>query len=94
MTKPRCETVREFIQAAGARFVSVGFYKKDGSERWIVFNPRDWNEIKGTGKACEDPDVFRIRETKNKEEGKASWRSFRASKVFCLRADGKELVFD
>ena len=92
--KARHEIVRDIIERAGSGFVSVNFLKKDGSERQITFNPRDWNEVKGTGKPCENPNIFRIREVNNKEEGKTTWRSFDATRVLRIRANGSEAKWD
>lgn len=92
--KARHEIVRDIIQRAGSSFVSVNFLKKDGSERQITFNPKDWNEVKGTGKPCENPNIFRIREVNNKEEGKTTWRSFDATRVLRIRANGSEATFE
>lgn len=93
-TKARHEIIRDIIERAGSKLVSVNFLKKDGTERQITFNPRDWNEIKGTGHACADPNVFRIREVNNKEEGKTTWRSFNATRVLRIRANGSEAIFE
>lgn len=92
--KARHEIIRDMIERAGSSFVSVSFLKKDGTERQITFNPRDWNEIKGTGTACSNPNVFRIREVNNKEEGKTTWRSFDATRVLRVRANGSEEIFE
>lgn len=92
--KARHEIIRDMIERAGSSFVSVNFLKKDGTERQITFNPRDWNEVKGTGTACSNPNVFRIREVNNKEEGKTTWRSFDATRVLRIRANGSEASFD
>lgn len=92
--RARHEIVRDIIAKAGSGFVSVNFLKKDGSERQITFNPRDWNEVKGTGAACSNPNIFRIREVNNKEEGKTAWRSFDATRVLKIRANGSEASFD
>jgi len=94
MTKPRHEVIQEIIEKAGSTFVSVDFIKKDGTERHITFNPKDWNEIKGTGKPCGDPNIFRIREVNNKEEGKTTWRSFDARRAVKVRANGSEVRWD
>ena len=92
--KARHEIIRDMIERAGSSFVSVNFLKKDGTERQITFNPRDWNEVKGTGHTCSNPNVFRIREVNNKEEGKTTWRSFDATRVLRIRANGSEASFD
>jgi hypothetical protein len=94
MTQARHEIIRQMIERAGSTFVSVDFLKKDGSERHITFNPRDWNEVKGTGKACDNPNIFRIREVNNKEEGKTTWRSFDATRVLRIRANGSEATWE
>ena len=88
------DQVRKFIEAAGSSFVGIEFLKKDGTLRDARFNPRDFNEVKGTGKKCEDPDIFRFREVQNKEEGKTSWRSFSIARLVRIKANGEEIVFD
>lgn len=93
MTKARHEIIREAIELAGSTFVGVDFLKKDGTKRSIRFNPRDWNEIKGTGSTCNDPNIFRIREISNKEEGKTVWRSFDARRVLRVSAKGQDINF-
>lgn len=92
--KARHEIIRDIIERAGSRLVSVSFLKKDGTERRITFNPRDWNEIKGTGSTCYDPNIFRIREISNKEENKTTWRSFNAARVLKICANGSEACFE
>lgn len=94
MTQERHERVRELIQLAGSHYVSVDFYKKDGSERHITFNPKDYNDIKGTGKPSDDPNIFRIRESRNADnDGKAAWRSFDARRVFRMKVNGQVIDF-
>jgi hypothetical protein len=90
----RHQLIRQAIEQAGSSFVSVNFLKKDGAERQITFNPKDFNEIKGTGTACPDPNIFRIREVNNKEEGKTTWRSFDARRVIKIRVRGQETIFN
>ena len=92
--KARHELIRQAIEKAGSTFVSVDFLKKDGTERRITFNPRDWNEVKGTGAACSNPNIFRIREVNNKEEGTTTWRSFDATRVLKIRANGSEAKWE
>lgn len=90
----RHELIRQAIQQAGSSFVSVNFLKKDGTERQITFNPRDFNDIKGTGNACPDPNIFRIRETQNKEnDRKPAWRSFDARRVIKIKTKNEEIHF-
>ena len=90
--KPRHQVIREIIALAGSRLMSVGFEKADGTPRHACFNPRDFNEIKGTGKPAKDPNIFRIRELHNKEEGKTTWRSFDARRVKWIKFDGQTIL--
>lgn len=92
-SKPVHQVIREALAAAGSAWVSVTFLKKDGTERQFVFNPLDRNEIKGTGSACSDPNIFRVREVHNKEEGKTTWRSFDARRVIKLKTKKEEISF-
>lgn len=90
----RHEIIREAIRQAGSSFVSVIFTKKDGTERQITFNPCDFNGIKGTGHSCSDPNVFRIRETQNKEnDRKPAWRSFDARRVVRIKTKNEVIYF-
>lgn len=91
---PRHEIISKIIEKAGSTWVSVDFLKKDGTLRSLRFNPKDFNEIKGTGKSCSNPNIFRIREVSNKEEGKTTWRSFDATRTLAIRARGEETKFD
>lgn len=85
----RLEQIKQLIADAGSTFVGVDFTKKDGTERHITFNPRDFNEIVGTGKPSANPDIIRIREVNNKEEGKTTWRSFDVNRVFKVTVRGQ-----
>lgn len=91
--KPNHQMLREIIEAAGSTIVGVGFKKKDGSPREARFNPRDFNEIKGTGKPSKDPNIFRYRELHNKEEGKTVWRSLDARRITFVRFKGQTILF-
>ena len=91
--KPNHQMLRELMEAAGSTFVGVGFEKKDGTKREATFNPRDFNEIKGTGKPCKDPNIFRFREVNNKEEGKTVWRSLDARRINFVRFKGQTILF-
>lgn len=75
--------IRKAIDSAGSQFVSVQFVKQDGSERTLTFNPRDFNEIKGTGHTCTDPNIFRVRDIKLN-----AWRSFDARRTLSIRVNG------
>ena len=90
----RHEIIREAIEQAGSTYVSVAFLKKDGSFRQMTFNPCDKNEIKGTGSACSDVNIFRVREAQNYENHrKPTWRSFDARRVIRLKTQHVELKF-
>lgn len=93
MTASKTAQVRQFIRSAGSTIVSVTFRKADGTLRSLQFNPRDRQEVKGTGTATRPPEIvccrdFRIART----QGQGAWRSFNAERVVTLRANGKELV--
>jgi len=83
------QAVREILDAAGSSLVSVRFIKKDGTERSLTFNPRDFAEIKGTGKKCEDENIFRVRDIRL-----GQWRSFDARRVISVSASGKLNEFE
>lgn len=91
---PHSQQIREIIEQAGSTFVRVTFIKKDGSERKITFNPKDYNEIKGTGKPRQNPNLFNIREVQNKETGKTVWKSFDGTRVLSISAKGRTVNFD
>jgi hypothetical protein len=91
---PNTQPIRDLFDEAGSTFVTVDFYKADGSERSVTFNPRDFNEINGTVKPSGNPNVFRIREVHNKETGKTVWRSFDASRVRSITAKGRTVKFN
>ena len=93
-TEQKRQKFLEIIEKAGSQFVAIKFTKKDGSPRAATFNPRDFNEIKGTGKSCEDPNIFRFREVQNKEEGKTVWRSFHIDRLVQVKANGEEIAFE
>ena len=92
-TEQKRQKFLEIIEAAGSSFVGIEFVKKDGEHRTARFNPRDYNEIKGTGKPCSDPNVIRFREVHNKEEKRTVWRSFHIDRLVKVTSKGKELVF-
>ena len=76
------DRVRELIKESGSRYVSVNFIKKDGTERQMTFNPRDFADIKGTGTPIADPHIFRIR-----DNGKQAWRSFDSRRLMSIRVN-------
>lgn len=82
------ETIRSTIQSAGSQFVSIRFLKKDGTERQLTFNPRDFADIKGTGHVTDDPNIFRIRDSKL-----GAWRSFDARRCLSIKVGGRVTSF-
>jgi hypothetical protein len=87
--------IREFLQTAGSTIVSVQFVKKDGTIRKIQFNPRDRQEIKGTGSVTTDPNIFRVRDLKiAKNEGQGAWRSFDSRRIVSIKSRGMVFNFN
>lgn len=89
--KPQAKTdiVKRFIFDAGSSIVSVEFTKLDGSVRKLQFNPRDTQEIKGTGHALKKTSIIRCRDfTIARKEGQGAWRSFDCERVTCIKANG------
>ena len=86
--------VKQFIFNAGASIVSVQFVKANGEQRSLQFNPRDTQEIKGTGHALKAASIVRCRDFGiARKEGQGAWRSFDCERVTSIKANGKELVF-
>lgn len=92
-TEQKRQKFLEIVEKNGSSFMGLVFLKKDGSPRDARFNPRDFNEIKGTGKPCTDPNIFRFREVHNKEEKKTVWRSFHIDRLISVTSKGQETVF-
>jgi hypothetical protein len=85
--------VKQFIQAAGSSIVSVKFIKADGSVRTLQFNPRDRQEIKGTGHPLKAASIVRCRDFRiAREAGEGAWRSLDCERVVSMKANGKEMV--
>ena len=76
------------FSTAGSQFVSVIFTKKDGTERQMTINPMHFVEIKGTGKACSDPNIFRVMDAKLNQ-----WRSIDARRVISVKVAGQIIQF-
>lgn len=86
--------IKQFIFDAGSSIISVQFVKADGTVRKLQFNPRDTQEIKGTGHALKSPSIIRCRDfTIARNEGQGAWRSFDCERVVSIKSNGKELVF-
>jgi hypothetical protein len=86
--------IRQFIVNAGSSIVSVQFIKADGSLRSLQFNPRDRQEVNGTGKPSEKPSIIRCRDfTVARKQGAGAWRSFDCDRVVSIKANGQSLSF-
>ena len=86
----RIERIKSLINEAGSGYVSVTFMKKDGSERQMTFNPKDVNDIKGTGDTSKvDPNIFRVR-----ENAQQAWKSFDARRVLRIKSQGRTTEFN
>jgi hypothetical protein len=86
--------IKQFVFEAGSSIISVQFVKADGTVRKLQFNPRDSQEIKGTGHALKKPSIIRCRDfTIARNEGQGAWRSFDCERVVSIKSNGKELVF-
>ena len=85
--------ILKFIANAGASIVSVKFYKLDGTTRCIQFNPRDRQEIKGTGKPTTKINIVRCRDFRQAKQGNAAWRSFDTERVVSIQANGQHVFF-
>lgn len=86
----RIDRIKSLIDEAGSGYVSVTFIKKDGSERQMTFNPKDVNDIKGTGDTSKvDPNIFRVRDNTKKQ-----WRSFDARRVIKIKSKGTTTEFN
>jgi len=89
--KPQSKTelIKSFIFDAGSSIVSVEFRKADGSLRKLQFNPRDTQEIKGTGYALKAPNIVRCRDFSiARKDGQGAWRSFDCERVVSIKANG------
>jgi hypothetical protein len=85
--------VKKFIANAGSSIVSVRFVKLDGSLRSVQFNPRDRQEIKGTGSPTAKASIIRCRDFRQAKAGNAAWRSFDTERVISIQANGQHVFF-
>ena len=85
--------IQKFITNAGASIVSVRFVKLDGSLRSVQFNPRDRQEIKGTGSPTTKANIVRCRDFRQAKAGNAAWRSFDTERVISIQANGQHIFF-
>jgi hypothetical protein len=89
ITSDKTAFIKRFIQNAGSSIVSVEFRKIDGTIRSLQFNPRDTQEIKGTGYALKAPSIVRCRDFSiARKEGQGAWRSFDCERVVSIKANG------
>ena len=90
----RSQTIREFLQSSGSTIISVEFVKKNGEIRKIQFNPRDRQEIVGTGTNNTNPDIIRVRDFSiARENGQGAWRSFEVNRVVSITSNGNTFTF-
>ena len=86
--------IRQFIFEAGSSIISVQFVKANGEPRSLQFNPRDTQEVKGTGHALKKASIIRCRDfTIARKEGEGAWRSFDCERVTSVKAKGRSLTF-
>ena len=95
--KTKIEIVREITKAAGSSMCGALWVKKTTGEiRRATWNPRDFNDIKGTGKE-KDPKssiyCFRESQCKTDPDRKPRWRSFDAEWLLLLTSKGKTWDF-
>jgi len=81
------EIINNAKEAAGSRFVSVKFRRKDGSKRTLVFNPRDIAGIKGTAEVV-PAETVRVRDI-----ALGQWRSFNLDRIISVRVNGTTFNF-
>lgn len=57
--------------------------------RRIRFNPKDRQEIKGTGNVTGDPYIFRVRDFDiARKNGEGAWRSFDSRRIVSIKSNG------
>ena len=85
--------IKNFIRDAGSSIISVKFIKANGEQRSLQFNPRDTQEIKGTGYKLTNPAVISCRDftIALTHGGGGAWRSFDCNRVISIKAKGKIL---
>lgn len=90
----KTSAIKQFIYNAGSHIVSVEFVKSDGSLRKLQFNPRDTQEIKGTGRPSEKRNIVRCRDfAVARKEGQGAWRSFDCERVVKITSNGQTMNF-
>jgi hypothetical protein len=98
------EEIRNFIAAQGSRFVTLDFYKKDGTPRRINFNPLAAKNNMVGDAACEsakravetrkrnNPNLLNVWEHNNDDQT-TKFRSINMDSVFRIGCGRKEIVF-
>jgi hypothetical protein len=93
-TQTKTDIIKRFICDAGSSIISVEFVKADGTIRKLQFNPRDTQEVKGTGHALKKPNIVRCRDfAVARKEGEGAWRSFDCERVVKIQAHGTVISF-
>lgn len=78
------DRIRSILEDSKSRLVSIRFIKKDGSERLLRTNPKQFLETKGTGNRNSDPDLFIV-----VDHTSGQWRSFRSDSVVSIKSNGR-----
>ena len=81
------QRIKNILKAAGSRYVTVDFVKKNGKPRTLTFNPCHRLETNGTG-TDKSSDLFTVVDT-----SKTQWRSFRSLQVLQIKANGNTYSF-
>jgi hypothetical protein len=90
----RSENIRNFLRSCGSTIVSVEFMKKDGTIRKILFNPKDRNEIVGTGSKVQNPNIIAVRDLGIAQSQKTgAWRSFDVNRIVSIKSRGQVFNF-
>jgi hypothetical protein len=87
----KSQIIKDKISQSGSGFVSVYFFKKDGTERQMTFNPLHFGEVLGTGSKMKDPDA--VENIVRCMDVKKGWRSFDCRRVFRMRVNGEIIEF-
>lgn len=87
--------IKALLATAGARFISIHFTKKDGSDRQITFNPAAApKRVKGDEASESAQKAVKTRATNNPnlvnvwDNGKQSFRSINMDTIYRIKVDG------
>ena len=90
----KTKAIKRIIAEAGSHIVSVEFVKHDGTKRQLCFNPRDTQEVKGTGSPSTKANIIRCRDfTIARSKGEGAWRSFDCKRVTRIASKGTVRTF-